>query len=313
MEIPVYIVTGFLESGKTTFLRDTLQNSDFCDGEKTILIRCEEGEEEYDEAILEKKNVFIVPVETEEEFSAAFLKKCQTEYRPKRVMIEFNGTWSMSKFIERGMPKDWELVQMITTVDATTFEAYMNNMRQMMNEQLSFTELVIFNRCNKDTKKNTFRKAIKAINRRAQIVLESEDGEDGYDDEIDLPYDMEADVIDIEDDDYGIFYLDALDQPQKYEGKTVRFTAMVYKGRDLPRGYFVPGRFAMTCCADDIAFVGLLCKGKQADAFKLRDWVKVTAKIKCEYHKEYNGDGPVLYLEEMVHTGKPKEHLIYMN
>ena len=247
------------------------------------------------------------------EIRNAFLKKCQNEYRPKRVMIEFNGTWSMSKFIERGMPKDWELVQVFTLVDASTFESYMNNMRQMMNEQISFTELVIFNRCNKETKRNTFRKAIKAMNRRAQIVFESEDGEEGYDDEIDLPYDMEAEIIEIDDDDYGIFYLDSIDQPQKYAGKTVQFTAMVYKGKELPKGYFVPGRFAMTCCADDIAFVGLLCKGKQVDSFKMRDWVKVTAQIQCEYHKEYNGEGPVLYLQNMEHTKKPKEHLVYMN
>lgn len=313
MEIPVYIIMGFLESGKTTFLRDTLQDSDFCDGEKTILLLCEEGEEEYNEEALAKRNVFIVSVPSEEALTAAFLKKCQTDYRPKRVMIEFNGTWSMSKFIERGMPRDWELAQMITTVDAGTFEAYMGNMRQMMNEQLSFTELVIFNRCSAETKRNTFRKAVKAINRRAQIVFEAEDGESGYDDEVDLPYDINADVIDVEDDDYGIFYLDAIDQPKKYEGKTVRFTAMVYKGRELPKGFFVPGRFAMTCCADDIGFIGLLCKGKQADGFKVRDWVKVTAEIRCEYHKEYNGEGPVLYLKDMEHTQKPQEHLIYMN
>ena len=186
-------------------------------------------------------------------------------------------------------------------------------MRQMMAEQINFTELVIFNRCTKDTKRNTFRKAVRALNRRAQVLFESEDGNDGFDDEIDLPYDLNATVIEIEDDDYGIFYLDALDQPQKYAGKTVRFTAMVYKGRELPKGYFVPGRFAMTCCADDIGFVGMLCKGAQADNFKLRDWVKVTAKVQVEYQREYNGEGPVLYLEDMVHTEKPKEHLIYMN
>lgn len=313
MEIPVYIITGFLESGKTTFIKETLEDPNFASGEKTLLLLCEEGMEEYDQAELEKDNVFLLPVESEEELTPAFLKKCQNEYRPKRVIIEFNGTWSMSGFIDRGMPRDWELAQMITLADAGTFEVYMSNMRQMMAEQINFTELVIFNRCTKDTKRNTFRKAVRALNRRAQVLFESEDGNDGFDDEIDLPYDLNAAVIEIEDDDYGIFYLDALDQPQKYAGKTVRFTAMVYKGKELPKGYFVPGRFAMTCCADDIGFVGMLCKGAQADNFKLRDWVKVTAKVQVEYQREYNGEGPVLYLEDMVHTEKPKEHLIYMN
>ena len=187
MEIPVYIITGFLESGKTTFIKNTLDDPNFSDGEKTILFLCEEGMEEYDTEKLEKENVFVIPVENEEDFSPAFLKKCQNEYRPKRVMIEFNGTWSMSGFIDRGMPKDWELAQMITMADATTFEVYMSNMRQMMAEQINFTELVIFNRCTKDTKRNSFRKAVRALNRRAQVMFESEDGEDGFDDEIDLP------------------------------------------------------------------------------------------------------------------------------
>ena len=313
MEIPVYIITGFLESGKTTFIKNTLDDPNFASGEKTILLLCEEGMEEYDTDALEKKNIFVIPVENEEDLSPTFLKKCHTDYRPERVMIEFNGTWSMSGFIERGMPRGWEMAQMITMADAGTFEVYMSNMRQMMAEQINFTELVIFNRCTADTKRNTFRKAVRALNRRAQVLFESEDGEDGFDDEIDLPYDLNADIIEIEDDDYGIFYLDALDQPQKYNGKTVRFTAMVYKGRDIPKGFFVPGRFAMTCCADDIGFVGMLCKGPQAENFKLRDWVKVTAKVAVEYQREYGGEGPVLYLVDMVHTAKPKEHLIYMN
>lgn len=313
MEIPVYIITGFLESGKTTFIKYTLDDPNFSAGEKTLLICCEEGMEEYDAKALEKKNTFLVMVENEADLSPSFLKSCQTKYKPQRVLIEFNGTWSMSGFTMRGMPKDWEVAQFITLVDATTFEVYMSNMRQMMAEQINFTELVIFNRCTKDTKRNTFRKLVRALNRRAQVMFESEDGNDGFDDEIDLPYDLDAPVVEIEDDDYGIFYLDALDQPQKYTGKTVHFTAMVYKGKDIPKGYFVPGRFAMTCCVDDIGFVGMLGKGAIADKFQLRDWVKVTAKVVLEYHKEYNGEGPVLEVTDMVLTSKPKEHLIYMN
>lgn len=310
--VPVYLILGFLDSGKTTFLRDTLQDSEFLTGEKTLLILCEEGEEEYDEAALAEKNVSIISVESEEDLSAGFLKDCQRSYKPERVMIEFNGTWSVSKFLEMGLPGRWELAQTITTVDASTFEAYMSNMRQMMIEQLSFTELVIFNRCTADTKKNSFRKSIRAVNRRAQVLYEAVDGEDGVEDEIELPYNIEAPIIAIEDDDYGIFYLDALDDPKKYEGKTVCFTAMVYRGKETAKGTFVPGRFAMTCCAEDIAFVGFLCKGEQANYFKTRDWVKVTAKIKCEYYKEYGGEGPVLYLQNIESAKRPEEHLIYM-
>lgn len=311
--VPVYLILGFLDSGKTTFLRDTLQDSEFLDGEKTLLILCEEGEEEYDETALAGRNVSIISVDSEEELSPRFLKDCQKTYSPERVMIEFNGTWSVSRLLEQGFPGRWELAQLITTADASTFEAYMSNMRQMMVEQIAYTELVIFNRCSAETKKNSFRKQIRAINRRAQVVYEAVDGEDGIEDEIELPYDIEAPVIEIEDDDYGIFYLDALDAPEKYVGKTVHFTAMVYRGKETPKGAFVPGRFAMTCCADDIAFIGFLCKGEQANYFKMREWVKVTAEVKCEYYKEYGGEGPVLYLKKIEPAKRPEEHLIYMN
>ncbi len=311
---PVYLITGFLDSGKTTFLRDTLQDSEFLDGdERTVLILCEEGEEEYDMDILKEKQVTVLTVEEEEDLNPRFLMDIKKTYKPEKVMIEFNGTWSVSKLLETGFPSGWELAQTITTVDAATFESYMSNMRQMMMEQIGYTELVIFNRCTAETKKNSFRKAVKTFNRRAQVVYEALDGEDGIEDEIELPYNIDAPVIEIEDDDYGIFYLDALDDPKKYEGKKVQFTAMVYRGKELPKGTFVPGRFAMTCCADDITFIGFLCKGEQANYFKMREWVKVTANIKCEYYKEYEGEGPVLYLEKIELTKKPEEHLLYMN
>lgn len=311
--VPVYLILGFLDSGKTTFLRDTLQDSEFLNGERTTLLLCEEGEEEYDEAALAAKNVTVVTVESEEALTPAFLMEIKRRERPERVMIEFNGTWSVSRFLNMGLPSRWEIAQMITMVDASTFETYLNNMRQMMVEQLSFTELVIFNRCTAQTKKNSFRKSVRVLNRRAQVVYESADGEDGVEDEIELPYDMNAPVIEIADDDYGTFYMDALDDPKKYEGKTVSFTAMIYRGKEIPKGTFVPGRFAMTCCAEDIAFVGFLCKGEQANYFKTREWAKITARIQCEYYKEYGGEGPVLYLKKIEPAKKPEDHVVYMN
>ena len=56
MEVPVYLITGFLESGKTTFLQGVLGDPDFSQGERTLLIVCEEGIEEYDKKILSSAN-----------------------------------------------------------------------------------------------------------------------------------------------------------------------------------------------------------------------------------------------------------------
>ena len=74
------------------------------------------------------------------------------------------------------LPKNWVIVQSLATVDATTFEMYMANMRSMMMEQFFQAEVVIFNRCDDNTPKSKFRGNIKAVNRPAQIVYERADG-----------------------------------------------------------------------------------------------------------------------------------------
>jgi len=313
MEIPVYFIAGFLESGKTTFINNTLFQSDFCERkERTVLIRLEDGEEEYDEKALLEKNVQLLSVDSEEAFTLDYLKEVQSKYKPQRVMIEFNGTWSIKRFVDNGMPRGWVMAQMITLVDSQTFNSFFSNMRQFMTEQLQFSELVIFNRCDKDTKKTPLRKAVKLVNKSAQVVYDFIDDSEGSDAEEELPYDINADIIDLSDDDYGIFYLDASDSPMKYNGKKIRFTAMIYRDRTVPKDCFIPGRMAMTCCANDMAFIGFLCKGPKASYFKTKDWAIITAEIKVEYYEEYEGEGPVLYLLNIEGTTKPEEEVVYM-
>ena len=252
MEIPVYLFSGFMDSGKSTLIRETLIEGDFCEGGKTLLILCEDGEVEFDESELEKANAQMVMIEEEEEFTAAKLKELQRSCQPSQVFIEYNGTWQMATFLEMELPKDWILVQALATVDASTFEMYQANMRTMMMEQLFAADVVIFNRCNDDTPKGKFRRAVKVVNRRAQIAYEREDGTIDENDMEELPYDLNQDIIEITDMDYGIWYMDALEDPKKYEGKKVRFLALVYRPEKMKKEVLVPGRFAMTCCVDDI-------------------------------------------------------------
>ncbi|MCQ2506702.1 MAG: GTPase [Lachnospiraceae bacterium] len=312
MEIPVYFISGFLESGKTTFINNTLRDPYFLeDKPKTLLIVCEEGFSEYDEKALADLNVSVVYAEDEEAFGPDYFKKLQDTYKPRRVLIEFNGTWSVSSFVDKGMPRNWVMAQMISLINAQTFESYLSNMRQFMNEQMMFTELVIFNRCNVNTKKQSLRKAVKAVNRGAQVVYDFVDGSDGSNEEDDLPYNINADIIEIEDDDYGIFYLDAADNPKKYDGKTVKFKGMIYKDRKFKGNDFVPGRLCMTCCANDVAFVGFVCRGNLG-MLKHKDWAVITAKIHVEYDKDYEGDAPFLDLINISASSKPAEEMVYM-
>lgn len=313
MEIPVYLFSGFMDSGKSTLIRETLIEEDFGEGGRTLLILCEDGEVEFEESELEKANTTMVMIEEEEAFTSAKLKELQLAYQPDQVFVEYNGTWQMATFLEMDLPRDWVLVQSLATVDATTFEMYLTNMRAMIMEQLFAADVVIINRCNDDTPKGKFRRAIKALNRKAQIAYEREDGTMDENDMEELPYDLNQDIIDITDMDYGIWYMDALDDPRKYEGKKVRFLALVYRPEKMKKEVMIPGRFAMTCCVDDITFIGFKCKYSKAAEVAHKSWVTVTAEMKHEFALEYKGKGPVLYALDVQPAEKPEDELVYFS
>ncbi len=317
MEIPVFIINGFLESGKTAFIKDTLAGEDFNDGSRSLIIACEDGEEEYDKAEMEKLTTHVEMVEDEEELTKDFFVKACDKCKAERVFIEFNGMWNLGEFIDR-LPKFMEVAQIITLVNAETYDMYLANMKQVMMEQYKMTEMVIFNRCTKDSNRASYRRSVKAVNGRAQVYFESSDGSSNEINEI-LPFDVTKDEIEIADEDYGIWYMDAMDNPDKYENKIIKTKAVVYKPKQYAKqGAFAPGRFAMTCCVEDIRFIGFKCKCekelmKVLDGYKDRDFINLTARAKVEFCKEYKGPGVVLYGMEIADAAKPEDDLVYFN
>lgn len=312
-EIPVYMFMGFLESGKTTFASETLIERGFTEGEPTLLLVCEEGIEEYDEEYLASQNIHTEYI-SEENLNTEYLLDLQDKYKPTRVLIEYNGTWKIDKLFGIRVPKGWTVVQVITFVDATTYDVYIANMKSMMYDQLSAADMIVFNRCDENTRRAEYRKNIKAINRRAQIIFENKEGLAEVDDgEIDLPFDIEAPVIELEDEDFGIWYIDACDNPDKYLGKKIVFKAMVHKPKAYKADEFVPGRFAMTCCADDVAFIGFKCYFQAAKHLKDRQWVRVTGVIDKEFYQEFEGDGPVIRASKVELDKPAEEELVYFN
>ena len=311
IRVPIYLITGFLESGKTSLIQGTLEEPDFMGGEKGLLICCEEGEIEYDEAFLKKINVDLVVVEEPEDLTPEFLEELSQTHDPDRVFIEYNGMWNTEDIREMEMPEFWILVQILTTIDASTFQTYMNNMGGMMVQQFTDADAVIFNRCDEDTPTGAFRRLVKANNRRAQIIYERKDGtiDNGMEEE--MPFDLNADVVEISEEDYGIWYMDAIEHPEKYKNKTLRFKAIVYHPDEFPPEWIVPGRFAMTCCVDDIQFIGFKCHCAEGAKFQTRDWVNITVKAKVEYTPEYEGQGLVLDTVSIEKTEKSKEEIVY--
>ena len=313
IKVPIYLMTGFLESGKTSFLNFTIQQDYFHTDGKTLLILCEEGEEEYDPAILEANNTVVEIVENEEDFTTDRLVAMDILHQPERVIIEYNGMWLVSNFEKMQLPKGWGVEQQITCVDGSTFQMYMANMKSIFMDMVKYTDMVVFNRCKREDPLANYRRSIKVSNQSAEVIFEDEEGEidDIFGDQ--MPFDVNAPVIEIPPEDYGIWFVDAMDHPDTYVGKTVRFKGRVMKPRGMGSKFFVPGRIAMTCCADDTTFLGFVCKSAFAPKLKEKEWVEVTAKVAFERRMEYQGDGVVLYAENVTPCEPLEEEMVYFN
>lgn len=309
MEIPVYMFTGFLDAGKSTFLQSTLEDKRFNNGERTLILLCEEGECELDPTRFSGKNVTIQKVESAEELTTANLTAWQKKCRAQRVMVEYNGMWAMEDLF-RNMPKNWVVYQEMMFADANSFVLYNANVRERVVDKLQGAQLVVFNRAQKGLDKMALHKIVRGISRRADIAYEYGGDDVEYDDiEDPLPFDKDAAVIEVEDRDYALWYRDLSEELMTYDGKTVTFKGQVVIDRSIPAYCFIVGRPLMTCCVDDIRFAGLVCEWENIIDLTSRDWVMVTAKISIRKHECYGRVGPVLTGIRVIKTAAPDEEV----
>jgi hypothetical protein len=307
MDIPVYLIAGFLDAGKTNFINGILQDG-FARQERTLLLCCEEGEEEYDEKALE--NVTVVTVDEAEQLTPSFLKQLEKKHKPQQVIIEYNGMWLIEPLYRKGLPANWILYQIMTLVDANTFEMYAKNMGQLMMEKVGNADMLVFNRCTAELRESLRKRNLRMVNRRADVYLENVDGtSEEYVTEDMTPFDLSGGKLDVPDDDYGIWYVDLMDHPERYDGVTVTFRGLMCHSKKF-RGVDCPGRFAMVCCENDMQFLALVCTGPGMDAFQNRDWVELTGVMKKEYCAAYKGEGPVLHVNEVHACAKPKNEVV---
>ena len=293
-------------------MKFTLEQDYFQIPGTTLLILCEEGEEEYGAAGLKKFNIVVERVESQDELTEEFLKALDEKHHPERVVVEYNGMWKVSDFEKLKLPDGWGIEQKLTTVDASTFQMYLTNLKPLFVEMVRGSELVLFNRCDDIKPLAGYRRSVKVVSPQAEVIFEDEKGEVENIFENDVPYDMDAPVIEIRPEDYGIWYVDMMEHPDKYKGKVVEYTAKVLKPRSFPSKTFLPGRMAMTCCADDTTFLGYICKSAYAPKLKPGQWVKVRAKVGFARMAMYRGTGPVLEAEN-VEMADPIEELVYFN
>ena len=309
MEIPVYLFTGFLEGGKTSFIVETMKDPNFNDGKrKYLIITCEEGEVEYYPDEL-GENVSFASFEDEQSITVDRLNAMQKRSGAEIILVEYNGMWLLDR-LYNSLPQNWMVYQEIFVCDSTTAEVYNANMRQLMVDKLTSCEMVVFNRTAEATDKMALHKIVRGISRKANICYEDVSGEIEFDQiEDPLPYDINADFIEIKDEDFAIFYRDMTEDFTKYNGKTLRFKGIVAIDRALPSGSFAIGRHIMTCCADDIAYRGVVAKGMGGMKLQTRDWVIVEGKINEEFSKLYGGRGPVLTVNKIERAEKPQQEV----
>ncbi len=329
--LPVFLINGFLEAGKTEFIKFTMSQEYFQTEGKTLLLLCEEGENEYEPEFLAEHNTIPIVIEKESMLNRQYLEELEVQYNPERILIEWNGMWNQDDLYdgpmsekalaeqqgrapeyEVSLPDNWVIYQVITIVDGSTLDLYLNNMKSFLGQMLRTAELCIVNRCDNipEDKLVDYRRKIRAMGQNAMLVLEGKDGEIPQDTlPEDLPYDLNAEHIEVKPEDYGIWFVDCMDNPDRYIGKRITFSAMVLKRKQMPATEFVPGRMAMTCCAQDMTFLGFVCKGaaEVLAPYNTRDWVKLTAKVGMEEREEYHGEGPVLALESIARTGEIEE------
>ena len=227
-----------------------------------------------------------------------------------RTTTTVSGMWMIEPLYRDGLPANWILYQIMCLVDARSFEMYVKNMGQLMMEKISNADMLIFNHCNEELRAQLRSRNLRMVNRRADIYLENEDGtsEEYVTPEM-SPFDLSDGHLVVPDDDYGVWYVDMMDNPDRYDGVTVRYKAVMCHSKKF-KGVHCPGRFAMVCCENDMQFLALVAKGEGLERFKNRQWVEITATVKKEANDAYQGEGPVLYVTAIAHCEKPKEEVV---
>ena len=308
-QIPIFLINGQLDSGKTIFITETIEMGQNDDAKKKLLIVCEEGEEEYDQQMLKDKEIDMVVLE-KEEFTEEKLTELDKQYDPWLVIVEYNGMWDPALIFQTSKPRGWQIYQSITLFDALSFKNQWNNMKSILAETVKYSDMVIFNRCRTSMDLGSYRRSMRALSPAVQIIFEDEKGEQVAISE-QLPYDINSDVIEIDDADYGIWYMDVSERPEVYQGKTVKFKGQVLKNKYFKDKNFVPGRQVMTCCAADLQFIGYISYYDHISSLENKQWVTVTATIKYEFQMAYKKKGPVLYVSEVVPAEAPQEEMVY--
>ncbi|MBE6137005.1 MAG: GTPase [Erysipelotrichaceae bacterium] len=303
-EIPLFIINGFLESGKTTIIKEIIDNNEAYKNNSTVVIHCEDGEVEYDKEWCLNNKVHVEYVEDQAELTPDFMRNIDDIYHPNQIVIEYNSffDWESQEF-----PNDMVIYQQITMIDAQTFNVMFNNMRQIFQSMVKDSSLVIFNRCDGVKDLSAYRRWIRGMNQNAQIAFEGANGRLTAMLDEDLPYDLSKSEIAFEEDVYPTWYIEVFDNPEKYMNKIFKFKTYV---RDITDNTFVIGRQVMTCCEDDIQFMGYEVINDTDSSVKVDDCIYLECSVEMAYSNIAENTVVMLRAHKISKLKKEKETIL---
>lgn len=315
-ETPLYILHGILESGKTTVIRDFLDSNEFTDADRNLLILCEEGEEEIDEALLAKSHTQVVVLDDEASLTTKVLEDLDKKFEPTMVLLEMNYMWDVPKFMKMQIPACWFEYQDIGCVDASTYEVYSKNMKDKFRDLLTYSDVLVYNRCDKKTRQQDLRRNARVLNPKVRVYFESEDP-NFVQEPPELPYSLKNNPIYIPFEYYGAFIADVQEHPEHYDGKRIKTQGFIGAAEVGTERRQVFGRMGMACCADDMMFMGFKATGdcfKKLNAKKRqRVWGEAEGKVKLTVNDNGELNGMYMEVEQFKPLPDPEDAVVYFN
>lgn len=296
--MPVVLIRGFLDAGKSTYLNSLLKALD-SDGNK-LLISCEEGEVEYDSCLLQEKHVTVVALEDEDDFQRETLEQLSQQLQPSCIFIECNAMWKM---IEFEMPGNWHIEKRIALLAGPTLDLYLINMRALLGPMLSRCDEIIINRSAPELLVSVKQRLRPLLDDISAVSIVTDHGTYSLTDVKDcLPYSMEQEIVEITPQNYVFWFYDCQDNRSRYEGKTISVAGDIKKSPVFQEHEFALGKIAITCCEADMSFLGFLARYEGTDIYDQFTHVRVVATVQYRYMQNYQKVMPYLQVIHMEPT-----------
>ena len=306
---PVYFFSGMLDSGKTRAIKTTLYDERFNEpGEFNLIISMEQGDEEYDKKFLKYTNSAVEYIDYKD-LTREKMQQLEDEYDPSRIIIEFNGMQNDEEFFRNGFIPEWEMAQTLTTIDGSSFRLMVDNLRQFMFYHIKYAEVVIINRFSSEDLVY-LRNNIKGMNQRVEIIFEDENG--NVTNKINQSLFDTSKPLDISDIDYGLWYMDAVDNPDKYEGCQIELNSYYIEKVKEYENVGIFGRRAMVCCAEDVQPIAFTVIDIDPDRLEKNKYYHIKGTVKC-LDDERGYKTCVVYASEIAPQEEPADPMVYFN